>query len=263
MSTTTLAPDLSPHTPLARQQMLVIWQHPRSRAMESVALLERSPSGYALRYLRRSRDVHEFRPLLGFADLGRAYHSSHLFPLFAGRVMSARRPDYADYLQALDLPPEAGPWEQLARSEGSQVTDALQVFPLPVLVGDQWHCRFLVHGTRHVPAAETSKAWNPDVEQHLADLRPGDPLLLRDDPDNAINPAAVVTCDRAQHALGWVPNFLVDHVAALRCSGDLRARAATVNGPDTPGHLRLAVELMGSAPDDYRPFGTEGYQPLA
>lgn len=37
--------------------------------------------------------------------------------------MSARRPDYDDYMRVLDLPTDSGPWEQLTRSQGTQGTE--------------------------------------------------------------------------------------------------------------------------------------------
>jgi hypothetical protein len=207
--------------------------------------------------------VREFRPLLGFDELDRVYRRSDLFPLFDGRVMSARRPDYDDYMRVLDPPTDSGPWEQLTRSQGTQVTDTLQLFPVPHLVGNAWHCRFLVHGVRHVAEASTREARNPAVERHLARLSPGDPLVLRDDPATPVNPSAVLTCDGGEHPLGPVPDFLVAHVRALRGVGQPDLRVAAVNGPSTPGHLRLAVHLRGRAPSGYTLFSSEGYQPLA
>lgn len=87
-------------------------------------------------------------------------------------------------------------------------------------------------------------------------------LLLRDDPDNAVSPAAVLTCDGERHTLGWVPDFLVDHVRALCSIQPPELRVATINAPSTPGHLRLAVTMSGRAPDGYEPFASAGYEPL-
>lgn len=148
---TTLAPERATATPGVEDRMLVVWQHPRSRSMEPVAILGRSVSGYTFRYLRRAREVSQFRPLLGFDDLDRGYHSDELFPIFDGRVMSDRRPDYRDYLHVLGLQADAGPWEQLSRSQGTQATDTLQLFPTPRRVGDR--VAVPVPGPRHPPCS--------------------------------------------------------------------------------------------------------------
>lgn len=239
--------------------LLVIWQHPVTRWMDPVARLDRDPSGYRLRYLARTHSVAGFRPLLGFSDLAGDYRSPSLFTLFAGRAMSPRRPDYRSYREALGLDALEGPWEELARSQGTQVMDTLQLFAVPSEVAPgEWACRFLVHGIRHVRAART-----PDVEDRIDQLGEGDPLLLVDDAGNEHNPRAVLTADGGGHALGWVPNFLLDHLAQMRDVAEPAVEVARTNPRDVPGHLRLTALLRGRAHAAYAPFRGDGYEPLA
>lgn len=254
MSATALARSETETGQSVADEMLVIWQHPASRALEPVALLSRGADGFRLRYLVRAEGVADFRPLLGFADLNRDYRSATLFSLFEGRTMSVRRPDYQQYVSMLGLDLDAGPWEQVARSEGHQATDSLQVFPMPRRGHDgEWSCRFLVHGIRHIAAR------NPEVESHLRRLQPGDHLRLRAEPDNPVSERAVLTCDHLDFPLGYVPHFLLDHLTVLQDHGPVTVVVETVNGPHTPGHLRLAALLSGTAPSQYVPFSSDGF----
>jgi hypothetical protein len=259
MSTVTLAREPDAARQKQASTMLVIWQHPEARTMEPVARLDRGESGFRLRYLARARTVPGFRPLLGFPDLHGDYRSRSLFSPFVGRTMSPRRPDYRAYREALDLDSLAGPWEELAASQGTQMTDALQFFSVPVEVAEhQWACRFLVHGIRHIRASITA-----DVEDRIDRLRVGDRLRLVDDTENQHNPRAVLTADGSGAALGWVPDFLLDHLTSLREVAEPTASVAHTNPREVAGHLRLTVLLRGHAARDYLPFTHAGFEPLA
>ncbi|HZI97884.1 MAG TPA: hypothetical protein VFD41_10220 [Actinomycetales bacterium] len=226
--------------------------------MEPVARLDRDAAGYRLRYLARALDVTDFRPLLGFPDLDGDYRSRSLFSLLAGRAMSPRRPDYRAYREALDLDTLAGPWDELAASQGSQMTDGLQLFGVPVHVHSEgWACPFLVHGIRHVQAGVTA-----DVQDRIDRLRRGDRLGLISDPDNEHNPHAVLTTDGGGYALGWVPDFLLPHLRGLRRVREPSVTVAHTNPRDVAGHLRLRILLRGDGPDGYRPFAEVGFEPL-
>jgi len=130
--------------------LIVAWQHPASRLISPVGLLEHGVS-YRYRYLRRAQYVEGFLPFLGFPEWERTYVSDRLFPLFSQRIMSPRRPDFRQFLRQLHLSADATPWEQLERSEGRRTGDTVQVFPIPLVRDDgSTTCRFLVHGIRHV-----------------------------------------------------------------------------------------------------------------
>jgi hypothetical protein len=90
-------------SPRVLRRLAVAWQHPVTRAIEPVGILECDEAGYRFRYVRNALRVEGFRPLLGFPDLHRTYESTRLFPLFAQRVMDARRPDYRRMLGPLSF----------------------------------------------------------------------------------------------------------------------------------------------------------------
>ena len=137
------------------RRLVVTWQHPADRNIEPVGFLDYDGQHYRFGYIRHALSVKDFRPLLGFRDLYRAYSSEELFPLFAQRVMDPRRPDYQRYVERLGLDEEASPWEQITRSQGRRQGDTIQLLPQPTTDGETLTCVFLVNGVRHVPDGAT------------------------------------------------------------------------------------------------------------
>ena len=233
-------------------RLVVAWQHPESRLISPVGLLEHG-SGYRFSYLRRAVGLSGFQPFLSFPEWERQYTSPTLFPLFAQRIMSPRRPDFSQFLRQLDLDEDATPWEQLARSEGRSSGDTVQVFPIPPVQSDgSTVCLFLVHGIRHLNHGQ------------LPDLRHGEPLTLRDVPTNPFDPAAVQVRTEGGKQLGFVPNLLLQHLAVIRAMPTaVGLTVEHVNGPEAPPHLRLLARLEGTAPPGYRPMSGPGWETFA
>lgn len=240
------APPTAEHTDAGRSpgSLIVAWQHPTSRLIEPVGLLEHGLAvGYRFRYLRRASEVPSFQPFLGFPNLAETYTSARLFPLFAQRIMSPRRPDYGSFLHQLHLDANASPWEQLARSEGRRTGDTVQVFPIPLVMADgSTVCQFLVHGIRHVTGGV------------LPPLRPAEVLTLRADPSNRVNPNAVLVCTAEGTPLGYVPGLLLEHLRAVQSAGPLRLSVEHTNGVEAPVHLRLLARMEGWTPPGYAPM---------
>ncbi|MEQ3551193.1 hypothetical protein WIS52_11995 [Pseudonocardia nematodicida] len=224
--------------------LIVAWQHPDSRLISPVGRLDHGPGvRYRFRYLRTASEVTGFQPFLSFPEWSGDYRSERLFPLFSQRIMSPRRSDFAEYLRQLHLDSNATPWEQLSRSEGRRTGDTVQVFPIPSIEADgSSTCCFLAHGIRHVTGGVL-----PPLEQ-------GDRLGLRTDPENPVNPIAQVILSPSGEDLGFVPDLLLEHLAALGDTGPVTLTVEHVNGPDAPAHLRLLVRLDGVVPDGYRPM---------
>ncbi|MGI5127113.1 hypothetical protein ACQEVB_09915 [Pseudonocardia sp. CA-107938] len=229
-------------------RLIVAWQHPTLRLISPVGVLEHGPTGYRFRYLRRARELAGFQPFLDFPAWHGDYRDERLFPLFAQRIMSPRRPDFRHFLDQLDLSPDASPWEQLARSGGRSEGDTLQVFPAPVVEADgSTACMFLVSGIRYC---------NGGVLPHLA---VGDRLELRDEPGNSANPEALHVCVAGQ-PIGWIPDLMIDYVRTSRRSGPVLLTVVHVNGSDAPAHLRVLVRLEGTVPPGYQPMAGPGWE---
>ncbi|WP_019874041.1 hypothetical protein [Sporichthya polymorpha] len=231
--------------------LIVAWQHPETRSISPVGLLERRGDDYRFRYLRVAEDVAGFRPFLNFPELRANYVAKTLFPLFGERVMSPRRPDFGRYLATLHLDADSTPMEILARSEGRREADNVQLLPIPDVDADgRTTCRFLVHGVRHAIRQD------PRAEARISSLQAGNRLVLVPEPTNPKNPHALLTCtsDDAQHSIGWAPDLLVPYLHAVRSVAEPEITVEHVNGPEVPAHLRVLARLSGRMPVGFRPF---------
>ncbi len=226
--------------------LVVAWQHPETRAISPVGLLERTDDGFAFSYLRSAAELEDFRPFLGFPEIGVRYTSRRLFPLFRQRLMEPGRPDFGRYLDTLGLDAHATALAILARSGGRRAGDTLFLVQKPSIGPDGSTCAtFFVHGVRYQPGAA----------ELLSALEPHEGLQLVPEPENPKNPRAILVTTARGDRLGWVPDLLVDYVQAVLSSAPPVVRVVQVNGADAPPNLRLLVELRGRVPAGHAPFG--------
>ena len=232
-------------------RLVVAWQNPDSRRIAPIGLLEHGHEAYRFRYLRRALQIPGFRPFLGFPNWDADYRSEWLFPLFAQRIMSPRRPDFREFLHQLHLAPGATPWEQLARSEGRSTGDTVQVFPVPDVESDgSTTCMFLVHGVRYCN------------DGRLPPLAVEQEVQLSDEPTNPKNPLAVHVVV-GDVPIGWVPDLLLDYVREVRDVGGARVMVQHVNGPQAPPHLRVLLRLHGVLPVGRIPMTGPAWETIA
>lgn len=250
------------------QRLVVAWQHPVKRSIEPVGFLTYDGHIYRFTYVRNALRVKDFRPLLGFADLHRSYSSEQLFPLFAQRAMDPRRPDYHRYVERLGLEGDAGPWEQITRSQGRRQGDTIQVLPEPTLNGEELTFLFLVHGIRYaheeprILDGRKLQVTRQQVEAALEQLAPGAQLAFAAEPGNPVNSKAIMVVD-ADVPVGWLPDLLAEDVHRLMGSAKVTLTAEHVNGPDAPWHLRLLARLRAAPAADVRFFTGEKWMPLS
>jgi hypothetical protein len=255
MTTSTLAG--APESVTTPRRFLVLWQEADSRRFQHVGTLEHSSRTspqddgfYTFVYSPMGAGTARFPGFPSFPDRQRTYVSRDLFPMFANRVMTSRRDGYQDYLHSIGLSsPQAEPFEVLTRTWGQQATDHIQLLPVPVVQNGILTGLFQVHGGRHV---------DPDGTR-LAAVRAGDALFLGAEPDNAVNPLAVLVGSQPhpnlQHALGYLPDVFASLVTVLmRSAGALRITAERVNaGMDNPRatSIRLLARLDAEVPPDF------------
>ncbi len=238
MSTHTLSPAVSAGPGGA--DFLVLRQDEDTRAYRWLGLLSRHDGEFHFRYTPEAASDADLRTLPGFPDPTREYASPNLFATFANRVMTPRRDSYQSFLDMIGLSGEdIDPFEVLARTWGTRVTDRIQVLPVPkVDVGGRLRMRFLVHGGRYV---------DPDAEV-LGTVSAGDRLTLVREPGNPADSLAVLVCvDGSAQAVGYVPAPLVPFVHALWEHGiEPGVTAETVTMPDAPlasNQMRLLARL--------------------
>lgn len=240
------------------RRLAVAWQHPDKRSIQPVGLLSDTGGRYEFRYVQNARDLPGFVPFVGFPAFDRLYASERLFPLFSQRIMDPRRPDYLHFVRTLDLSPEATPWEQLTRSEGRRSGDTIVLFPEPIVDADGSSCcNFFVHGIRHIMRSR------PDAEEHLSGLTRGDRLTLVPEPDNPVNPKALLTATAGRVPLGWVPDVLLGYANLMIATSEYELTVRQINGNDVPIHQRLLVRLVGNVPPGSVAFSGERWATLA
>lgn len=213
-------------TAIKTRRLLVSRQDPGTRLYSRVGELRLDDGEYLFVY-----DKEVKRALPGL-PLRQEHRSAELFPIFAERIMHSQRPDRAQALAQLGLPPEAGPFEVLAVSGGRRTGDMYELTPLPEI--GRVELPFLVHGIRHL---------RPEEQAHVETLLQGQRLALRPDPTNIVNTRALLVTD-AGTRLGYVPDPLLDYVHSI-VRHDYTITVEQVNPTDAGFHLRLLVVLKG------------------
>jgi hypothetical protein len=245
------------------RELLVLWQHPETREIIPVGRLTHDERGFTYQYTRAAANVQGFRPLPGLGVVGDTTTSMTLPALFRLRVMDPDRADYATYLSTLGLSREtATPWEQIVHSGGERVGDTLQFMEVPVVANGRVEARFLANGVRHIPGRPLNLGGRHvviDQEEHEAALRsltPGSEVELVAQWENEFDEFATILT-RAGTPLGWVPRALSASVRELMELVPVTAQVVRVNGPHTPAHLRLVLDLVADAPASFQ-FDREG-----
>ncbi|HSV66319.1 MAG TPA: hypothetical protein VLJ59_10500 [Mycobacteriales bacterium] len=111
----------------------------------------------------------------------------------------------------------------------------------------------LVHGIRHVAEADD------EIGATIEALPAGTLLRLVDEPDNEVTSRAVLVSTTGNRRLGYVPDFLLDHLAAVRAGDAAAVRVVHTNGPEAPWPMRLLVRLDGRVDPGYVPFAGPGW----
>ncbi len=244
MTTTTL--ERTGNRSIGTHRLLVTQRDPSVPAYRPLGFLSLHSDGtFRFAYLRSAVDASWFAPLPGLSRTEGAYTSPRLFPLFAERVISPRRPDRPATMKALDLSTDATPFEVLTRSGGRRVEDHIELTPVGVSTDvGAIAFDFLVHGVLYTTA---------EAQDRITALRTGDSLAIQHDPANTYNTMARLVIDD-QLRLGYVPDPLVSVVHRMT---DVGVTVLMANGPEVGFHMRLLVRLTGRL-DGPPPFtGTE------
>ena len=216
----------------------------------------RSP--YRFRYIQGANSARQqsgFAALMDFPDMQKEYVSRELFPMFQNRVMMPGRPDFRDYLKRLDLPEMAEPMEMLAVDGGFRATDNFEVFPkIERSAEGAFHCRFFLHGWRHVSVA---------AQQRLDQLVAGEKLYVALELTNPETGMAVQIQTLEYAMIGWAPRYLVNDLVAsiAKAPGAYSASVVRVNPVPAPSKQRILIELSGHWPD-HDPMSSGEFVPL-
>ena len=255
--------------PDSDRRLYVTWRRP-SGLIEPVGLLTRrfasdGAASFRFVYLKVAEQMWQaegFSLLPGFCDLHRVYESEELFATFAIRQMPRRRSDYGNFVQQLALGVETDPFEVMIRNEGRLVTDErIEVFAEPSRTdGGDLTTVFFARGVRHYDGASRA----------IEKIRAGDELRLRTQPDNPVDPRALLVNSHNENSahnedvVGWVPNYLLGTIDELHQLDhtDVRVTAEHVNPPTSAPQMRLLCRLTAPWPNGYEPFSGPEFQPI-
>ena len=208
-----------------------------------------------LRGVKRANCEAGLPILWDFPHLERDYRSSEIFPLFKNRIMSPRRPDFADYMSSLQLPKSADPFDILSVSGGYRATDHFEVFPKLVKgEGGCFVCRFFLHGWRYT---------NDAAQERLDRLTLGEELRLALELNNPATTLAIQIQTTDYHMIGWAPRYLVHDLATAMSESLGEYEAEVVHVPERRARTgqRALIEMRGRW-EKREPMSSPDYKPL-
>ncbi|QLE54353.1 HIRAN domain-containing protein [Nostoc sp. TCL26-01] len=258
-----------------QKTLFLAWQDTESRSWFPIGRLTFDGARYKFVYtqgVKEAQQMCSFSPLSSFPHLEKVYTSTHLFPVFSNRLMSRSRPDYANFLQWLNISDhEDDPLTILARSSGKRETDSLTVFPCPQPdAAGQYQLHFFAHGLRHLPesAIERINRLRPEEKlwlAHASCCKSGDSSnALAHEFQNPHDSQALTLHTEDHYIVGYCPRYLRSEVFELLCQdpSSVDLRVERVNLPPTPFQFRLLCRITALSKDDFRPFSGKEYQPL-
>lgn len=238
------------------RDLLVLWQHPETRAIKVVGRLQFDGRTYTFGYTNSADESFErgFRGLPGLRERARIRKSENLFKVFAQRTLDPGRSDFIRHLEQLGLDGDATPLEQIIRSGGRRAADTIQLLEVPRVQNGSIESTFLVNGVRHVPTRPLEfedvlyEVSGVEHEGALRNLQSGDRLNHRIESGNKSNPQATVLTSPDGIPLGYIPDVLVKGVRSIIDNGEsVQFTTLRVNGPDAPSHLRLVVRMTATS----------------
>jgi len=249
---------MSPQSPV----LFITWRNPKTHSIIPVGRLifRDGDELYEFAYVHKAQEAAQqgFLPFLDFPHLGQFYLSHQLFPLFANRVLPAKRPEFRDYTGALGLSEQsADPMHILARTGGRRETDQIEMFPLPL--PDPRTGAFITHcllrGIRYMP--------QPFVDERITRLNPNEPLMILWDAQNEFDTAALAVRTLDCVLLGYLPAYLNKELWRLLAEcPQCQVFAERVNLPPAGVQHRVLCRVEGCWPAGYIPFSTDDYQAI-
>jgi hypothetical protein len=190
--------------------LFLAWQDPVSRHWFTIGRLTVEDGKYQFVYTQGVNEAQKkcaFKALSSFPELDKIYTSTHLFPVFANRLMSRSRPDYSSFITSLHiLSDEHDPMAILARSGGERQTDTLAVFAPEIDQQGQYHLYFFSHGLRHLPSSSIER---------INRFEPGEKLWLAREFQNPHDSQALILTTEDHHIVGYCPRYLLAEISEL------------------------------------------------
>lgn len=241
--------------------LFLIWKADSDRGQHiPIGELYMDGQEYCFRYVHgflRAKAAGYVQPA-EFPYLDQEYRSKALFPLFANRVLSSRRPEYKDYRTALGLGVDGGVLAELGRSGGRRVTDRYRIIAAPMRVAEEAEYTCFATGLTREPVYQLC--------DHLDALCPaGTELLLTPMVQNPYDPQAIMLHTKENVHVGWVPAHHTRDIQPflLTCPHNVHCLVERLNLPINKKQPDiLLIRITHPWPEGWRPMQDPEYEPL-
>lgn len=238
--------------------LYVFWQNPESRRWFPVGILSRINGIFQFVYTRGAEKAAGFIPFGRMTDTRKRYQAQELFPLFSNRILSAKRPEFNQFIHwiAAEQTPD-DPMIILGRTGGYRATDSIVVYPKPEPnESGEFDLLFLCHGMRYL---------SKDTIDRVSHLQSGDVLYPMFDVLNPYDENAIaLRTDDPPHFIGYVPRFFARELR--RCIELTKSEASQVSvvkvNVAAPLQFRLLCRFKSPWPTGFRAWDQSDYQPL-
>jgi hypothetical protein len=238
--------------------LFVAAQNADTKVWAPVGKLTKTADGYRFVYTKGILDFPNFSPFGRMVDVTVPYFSEQLFPLFANRVLARNRPEHAEYLKWLGLPPgEHDAFDELSRTGGLRATDNLELIPCPSPTEDGFYEEFFFcRGLSHLP---------PSTQVRANELQHGERLYVMRDVQNQWDAAALAfrTGDPVS-LVGYAPAYFARDFSELLVDERANDTVVTVEkvNLNAPLQYRVLCRLRAPWPAGFLPCSEARFQEL-
>ena len=245
------------------RKLYIAWQDPLKRRWYPVGRLTFEDGVYRFNYTKGALQADKTKRFIPFArmqNLNVSYESEELFPLFANRLLSEKRPEYEDYAKWLKLEQDSLGNKQLAMlaiTGGMRRTDSLEILPCPLPTNDcKYEVLFFVHGLSHVDKNNIKRVNN---------FKKGDKLYIMFDVQNKFDETAIILrTDDPVAVVGYCPRYLTKdfHKIIKKCGASIPNIMIEQVNLDAPLQLRLLCKFSAPWPNSFQPCSDDSFEPL-
>ncbi len=237
----------------------LLWQDLETRQWHPAGRLDRVADRYVFAYVKSAVRSPRFVPFAGLSKTDAVYVSELLFPIFANRVLSGKRPEFPTYARWAGYAPheQPDPLTLTAQMGGIKATDNLQVYAVPERDPKGFYqTTFFCHGTSHLPIA------TQDATEVLAEGTQLFPMLDIQNPFDA-KAVALRTSDPT-NLIGYCPRHLAPDISRLsrETESPLKIIVKRVNR-DAPVQYRVLCQAHCSWPKDFQPCAGDEYSTVS
>lgn len=245
------------------RKLYIAWQDPVARRWYPVGRLTFEKKVYRFVYTQGAKDAEQSQRFIPFGRMNNfevAYESEELFPLFANRLLSTKRPEYQDYIKWLKLDNDYQENRQLAMlaiTGGFRETDSLEILPCPLPTSEgRYEVLFFSRGISHLERSTVGR---------VNALKPGERLFLMYDVQNQFDALAItLRTDDPVMLVGYCPRYLTEDFRLILQEFGHSIPQVSVEqvNLDAPLQLRLLCKFSSPWPQSFQPCSGDSFEPL-